>query len=220
VLHENRRTRRYADAVNAALDPVAARKSERTRQRLLDIAILRFAAKGFRKTSVSEIAREAGRTPATVYNYYARKEGLFAAAVDADAAALIDKALTAVSGTVSTRERVLRFVGALVNHVDEHPLARRVLAGHEPEVVGRLLEIPSLLEVTATVAELLAEGQRTGEIRRGVDPAVLALGLETIVLSLLMGTLQAGGGDAPRQTAVLAVLDAALRPADEFVSDA
>jgi hypothetical protein len=89
-----------------------------------------------------------------------------------------------------------------------------VLAGHEPEVVGRLLEIPSLLEVTSTVAEQLAEGQRTGEIRRGVDPAVLALGLETIVLSLLMGTLQAGGGDPERGSAVLAVLETALRPAD------
>src|SRR6266545_4993894 len=35
-------------------------KGERTRQRLLDIAVRRFAADGFRRTSVSDIAREAG----------------------------------------------------------------------------------------------------------------------------------------------------------------
>ena len=43
---------------------VAPGKGERTRRRLLDIAVQRFAADGFRRTSVSDIAREAGLTPA------------------------------------------------------------------------------------------------------------------------------------------------------------
>jgi len=37
-------------------------KGDRTRQRLLEIAVKRFAADGYRRTSVSDIARDAGLT--------------------------------------------------------------------------------------------------------------------------------------------------------------
>ena len=46
---------------------LAPGKGERTRARLLEIAIRRFAADGFRRTSVSDIAREAGLSPAAAY---------------------------------------------------------------------------------------------------------------------------------------------------------
>ena len=63
-------------------------KGDRTRRRLLDLAVRRFAADGYRRTSVSDIARDADLTPAAVYAYFAGKEALFQAAVDADASAL------------------------------------------------------------------------------------------------------------------------------------
>ncbi len=192
---------------------VAPGKGERTRGRLLEIAIQRFAADGFRRTSVSDIAREAGLTPAAVYAYFAGKEAFFQAAVDADASALIDEARTGVGLEGFSLDNLVVFLAALRERVDDHPLARRVLAGLEPEVAGRLLTIPSLLGFTALLAELLADAQATGAVRSGVDPAELAIGLETIVLSLLMAELQTGLNVEPeRQAGVLAVLDSALRP--------
>lgn len=187
-------------------------KGERTRRRLLDIAVRRFAADGFRRTSVSDIAREAGLTPAAAYAYFAGKEGLFQAAVDADAAALIDAARLAAAGGASAREQLFLFVTELRERVDEYPLARRVLSGLEPEVAARLVTIPSLVALTAGLAEDLAVAQAAGEIRPDVDPAELAVGLETIILSLLMAELQTGLTVEPeRQAGVLAVVDAALR---------
>jgi AcrR family transcriptional regulator len=186
-------------------------KGERTRGRLLEIAVRRFAADGYRRTSVSDIAREAGLTPAAAYAYFAGKEALFKAAVDADAAALIEEAGAGLRAPV--RERFALHVGELVDRVDSHPLARRVLAGQEPEVVGRLLDLPSLKVLTAVFAEELEAAQEAGEVRRDVDPAVVAAGMEAIVLSLLMGTVQAGvTRDSERAAAVAVVLDAALRP--------
>ena len=188
-------------------------KGERTRQRLLDIAVRRFAADGFRRTSVSDIAREAGLTPAATYAYFAGKEGLFQAAVDADASALIDAARTAGGGGGSARDRLFLFVAALWERVDEHPLARRVLSGLEPEVAARLVTIPSLVALTADLADELADAQAAGEIRADVDPAELAVGLETIVLALLMAELQTGLTVEPeRRNGVVALVDAALRP--------
>jgi AcrR family transcriptional regulator len=192
---------------------VAPGKGERTRQRLLEIAVRRFAEDGFRRTSVSDIARAAGLTPAAVYAYFAGKEGLFQAAVDADAGDLIDAARSAALGASSARERLFLFVAALRERVDDHPLARRVLSGLEPEVAARLVTIPSLVALTAELADELAEAQSAGDIRPDVDPAELAVGLETIVLALLMAELQTALTVEPERAAgVLAVIDGALRP--------
>jgi len=192
---------------------VAPGKGERTRKRLLDIAVQRFAADGFRRTSVSDIAREAGLTPAAAYAYFAGKEGLFQAAVDTDAGALIEAARSAAAEGASARDQLFLFVGELRERVDDHPLARRVLSGLEPEVASRLLTIPSLVALTAALADELTEAQGAGDIRPDVDPAEVAVGLETIVLALLMAELQTGLTVEPeRQAGVLAVLDAALRP--------
>ena len=192
---------------------VAPGKGERTRQRLLDIAVQRFAVDGFRRTSVSDIAREAGLTPAAAYAYFAGKEGLFQAAVDTDAGALIEAARSAAAEGASAREQLFLFVGELRERVDDHPLARRVLSGLEPEVAARLLTIPSLVALTTSLADELTEAQAASDIRADVDPAEVAVGLETIVLALLMAELQTGLTVEPeRQAGVLAVMDAALRP--------
>jgi AcrR family transcriptional regulator len=192
---------------------VAPGKGERTRQRLLEIAVRRFAEDGFRRTSVSDIARAAGLTPAATYAYFAGKEGLFQAAVDTDAGALIESARSAALGATSARERLFLFVSALRERVDHYPLARRVLSGLEPEVAARLVTIPSLVALTAELAEELSEAQAAGDIRRDADPAELAVGLETIVLALLMAELQTGLTVEPERAAgVLAVIDGALRP--------
>lgn len=190
-------------------------KGERTRERLLERAIERFAVDGFRGTSVSSVARDTGITPAAAYAYFPGKAGLFAAAVDADAAGLISEAAVPLRD-LGPRERFLGLVAGLVAGLDRHPLARRVLAGQEPEVVGRLLELPALVALRAeNTAELMA-GQRDGMVRRDLDPAVLALGLETMVLALLMAQLQVADRDPgladARRAAVIAVLDAALTP--------
>ncbi|MEP6626220.1 MAG: TetR/AcrR family transcriptional regulator [Acidimicrobiia bacterium] len=190
----------------------AGTKGNRTRQRVLDLAVARFAADGYRRTSVSDIARDADLTPAAVYAYFAGKEALFQAAVDADASALIDESRDEVEG-LPMREGVGTMVSVLVTRVAHHPLAARVLSGREPDVIDRLLDLPSLQRLTEDVAAGIEVAQAAGDVRADIDARLLAEGLEAIVLSLLMSSLQAGvGADSPRAVATRAVLDAALRP--------
>ncbi len=68
-------------------------KGARTRAALLEHAVRRFARDGFRGTSVAEVSRDAGLTPAAAYAYFESKEALFEAAVDLDAAGLVAEAL-------------------------------------------------------------------------------------------------------------------------------
>ena len=192
---------------------VAVTKGERTRQRLLDIAVRRFADGGFQRTSVSAIAREARLTQAAVYAYFDNKEDLFFAAVDLDAAGVIADAQAQVDPGAPIHEQLPALVIHFVEALDHHPLARRVLAGQEPEVTGRLIQLPALEQITGDLAEQIDAAQRAGDLRPAVDPAALADGLQTFVLSLLMGVVQVDVADEDRRVeGVSALLDAILKP--------
>ena len=186
-------------------------KGERTRARLLEVAVRRFAVDGFRRTSVAAVAEEAGVTAAAVYAYFPGKEGLFEAAVDADAHALISEA----SAGLDDQDLVsgeLRLATALLVGLERHGLARRVLAGQEPEVIDRLLAIPALLELRSRLTAALAAGQDAGRVRSDIDPKAIAIGLETLTLALLMARLKVSQGGEDRRLGVEAVFAAVLRP--------
>ena len=185
-------------------------KGARTRRRLLDAAIARFSADGFRRTSVSDISRDAGVTPAAAYAYFANKDALFKAAVDADTAALLDAAQRGIEG-LGIRDAYWTTVSQLRERLPEHPLAQRVLAGLEPGIGGQLMDLPALARVVDTMALALREAQRAGEIRADVGPDHFAVGLQVLILSALMAEIQFGS-DERRMLGVVAVLDAALRP--------
>ena len=187
-------------------------KGERTQRRLLEIAIDRFGERGFRRTSVSEIARAAGLTQAAVYAYFPSKEALFDAAVDADATRLIDDARARSVDTPATQLTPMLLL-FLVSGLEQHALIRRVVAGHEPEALARLVELPALTRLTSAIAEGVREAQGAGEVRRDLDPDMFANGAEAILLSLLMSMTQIGAATvARRQLGVLSIFEAVLRP--------
>jgi AcrR family transcriptional regulator len=188
---------------------VPVTKGERTRSRLLATAVRRFATDGYRHTSVSDIAREAGLSPAAVYAYFPNKEALFQAAVNEDAAALIEQARPPLDGQ-GLGDRWLDMPARLFALLPEYPLARRVLAAQEPEVFPQLLELPALADLRAQLAAEIAAAQHTGEARGDVDAAALAMGLETIVLALLTLGIHLSP-DAARARGVREVLDAVTR---------
>ncbi|MHB8681758.1 MAG: TetR/AcrR family transcriptional regulator [Acidimicrobiales bacterium] len=190
-------------------------KGAQTRQAILAAAAARFGRDGFRSTSVADIAREAGVGGTVAYAYFPGKEALFLAAVDEDAAAVIAEGLSAVlegapADVVAWQQALVVTLLAAVEH---HPLARRVLAGLEPEVTERVLEIPALAQLRKACAERLRAEQLAGMVRADVDAAAMANGIVAIVLSLLMSLVQLGSGVAASYGAdVVAVFEAALKP--------
>ena len=170
----------------------APTKGAMTRQAILEAAIARFGREGYRATSVADIARDAAVGGSLAYAYFPSKEALFFAAVDEDAAAVIREGVDTVleGGDIAQWRRTLIFT--LSEALDHHPLARRMLAGLEPEVTARVLGIPALSELRKAVAERLRTEQLRGSVRRDIDPVVTANGLVAIMLSLLMSVVQIG----------------------------
>lgn len=187
-------------------------KGERTRRRLLEEAIERFGARGFRGASVSEIARSIGLTQAAAYAYFESKTDLYRAAVDADAEALISEASEQLEGQ-PIREVLPAMVAMLVAGLDDHPLARRIMSGQEPDALDRLVAIPVLEHVVLELAEAIAKEQAAGTVRPDVDPVLLARGVHAVIFGLVLSSAQVS--DQPRPEVIMGVLhalDAMVRP--------
>lgn len=197
-------------------------KGELTRRAILDAAIARFGRDGFRTTSVADIARDAGLSGTAAYAYFSNKEALFLAAVDHDTAEVIREGITAFADptdplpdqpTVGDGNWRESLVFTLVDALDSHPLAHRLLAGLEPEVSARVIDIPALNDLRRVIADQLRREQDRGLVRADIDPDALGRGFVTIILSLLMSVTQLGLEATVDYAAdVRAVFDAALEP--------
>jgi AcrR family transcriptional regulator len=194
-------------------ETVVETKGAQTRRAILDAAIARFGREGYRATSVADVARDAAVGGTVPYAYFPNKEALFLAAIDEDAAGVINEGLvTLIDGAnLDDWRELLMF--SLVNAVEGHPLAGRILAGLEPAVTDRVLEIPALNELRKVCADRLRAEQLDGKVRGDIDVVPVAHGMVAILLSLLMSVIQIGGNAALTYRAdVAAVFEAALRP--------
>jgi AcrR family transcriptional regulator len=177
--------------MQAPTEQQTSSKGAQTRAAILAAAIDRFGRDGYRATSVADIARDAGVGGTVAYAYFPNKEALFLAAVDEDAAGVINEGLsTVLTGEAGLWRNTLVFT--LVGAVEQHPLARRLLAGLEPEVTARVLEIPALNELRKVCAERLRSDQAAGTVRPDIDAAAVANGVVALVLSMLMSVVQLG----------------------------
>ncbi len=192
--------------------PTGSTKGDRTRAALVAAAVTRFAREGYRGTSVADVCRDADLSTTGSYPYFANKEALFVAAADEDVARLIDDAVHLV-GIQSDPHWGNTMMLNLVERLEAHPLAKRIVSGLEPDFTMRLLDIPALEQLRKSVSELMRSLQVTGEMRQDVEPDQMASGIVVIVISLLMAAVQTGGsGFGPVAEDIEAVLDAATRP--------
>ena len=175
--------------------PAPETKGAQTRRAILAAAIARFGRDGYRATSVADIARDAGVGGTVAYAYFPNKEALFLAAVDEDAAGVIEEGVATVLDGPTSAAGTTTLIFTLVAAVERHPLARRLLAGLEPEVTPRVLEMPALNELRKACTELLRAGQAAGTVRPDIDPAVVANGIIALMLSVLMSVTQLGQPD-------------------------
>jgi AcrR family transcriptional regulator len=200
----------HADSPNRGQPPT---KGEQTRRAVLDAAVVRFGRDGFRATSVADVARDAGVGGTVPYAYFANKEALFLAALDDDAAAVMDEGLVRLTSDDRPPQWREELVLTLIDALDRHPLARRVLAGLEPEVTDRVQDIPAMLELRKAVVEQLRADQAAGLVRSDVDAEAVGNGAVTIILTVLMSVLQFGRSGVDQHGAdVMAVFAAALDP--------
>lgn len=186
-------------------------KGARTRRAILDAAVTRFGREGFRAAAVADIARDAGVGGTVAYAYFPNKEAVFLAAVDEDAAAVIHTSLAGLIDAPYVPDWPAQALLAALDSLDAHPLARRLLAGLEPDFMNRVADVPAIVEMRKTLADRLRADQGTGWVREDIDPDSTANGIVSIMLSLLVSMVQLGPDlDLQYATDITGVLHASI----------
>jgi AcrR family transcriptional regulator len=160
--------------VNGQAGEASTRKARETRAAILAAAARLFAERGFSDVSLREIAAAAGMQAGSVYYHFSSKDALLDAVLDTGVdrmrghlqAALADLgAGTTVEARLRTAIRV--HVGSLLDIRDDANTFLRV-AEHLPpamKVRGR----GGRRDYALIWRDLLAEGQRTGEVDQAID---------------------------------------------------
>ncbi len=138
---------------------------------ILSAATRLFARFGFKKTSVDQIAKDAGVAKGTVYLAADTKEDLFYQAVHREVRAYAAEIAKLIDPRKRADELLVETTLAGLQYLDERPLVRDLIFGNLqlilPEWADRLDELRALGRTN--VIEILRLGVRQGVFRGNVD---------------------------------------------------
>ena len=160
-----------------ALGPAPGRRERRKRalrQHIFDVAVDLFTRRGFEATTVDQIAEAADIAPATFFNHFQNKQAVLIEMTNMvviHLQGLLDQEL---ERETDTRSRLIGFARAAAGDIGQaRGIARDViLTMVRSETVGG--EPPYLVRVHQPFAEMLREGQRSGEVREDLSENFLA----------------------------------------------
>lgn len=152
------------------------------RDAILAAATRVFAKKGYAKTTISDIAAEAGLSHGLVYHYFASKAAVFGAIADQMMARvdreMEDDGTRAIERIAASLER---HRAKLEQPVDEHRvIMQAMLHGSMPEEVKERLQA-HFAGVFAQVQALIEEAQRDGDLVADLPADELAAALVCMV---------------------------------------
>jgi AcrR family transcriptional regulator len=156
-------------------------KGEDRKQRILAVAQRLLTRNGWRNTTLAQIAREAGVTPAGLLHHFESKEHLLHAVVDErdeddlTHAQLTGDLIEGIAGAGQRIDRAPELVGTFAvllveNLMPDAPLHDRLLGRYRA--------------ATDIVAELIRRGQADGRYRKDIDPALKAVQILALVNGL------------------------------------
>ena len=152
---------------------------------ILSAAVRAFARFGFKKTSVDQIARDAGVAKGTVYLAADTKEDLFYQAIHREVRAYTAEISRLIDPRKPADQLLLETTLAGIQYLDERPLVRDLIFGNHqlilPEWADRLDELRTLGR--ANCSEIIRLGIRQGVFRADLDVDELATILEDVAIA-------------------------------------
>lgn len=153
------------------------RPDDRPRE-LLDAALAVFAERGYRTTTLDQVAEAAGVTKGTIYHYFSTKEELLLRAIEHYQDRAFARLDVVRRGDYdSTADRIRAFVMQAFGGDD--PARRRVHAllqgiGADAPAVRREWLRTGPVRAWRLLTKLISDGQESGEFRADVDAEVAA----------------------------------------------
>jgi len=146
-------------------------KPEESRAAILKAAVGEFAREGVAGARTDAIARSAGVNKALLYYYFKDKEALYEAVLDEVFGGVRTAIHSALSQSLTPRDRLMAYVRAHFDYIASNPLYPRIVhaeflrAGRDP---SRLQGVAKqyFRPIFSELSSLLKEGADTGDFRR------------------------------------------------------
>jgi AcrR family transcriptional regulator len=155
------------------------RRSQETRELILDAAYRVFANRGYGQSSVDAVIAEAGLSKGAFYHHFTSKDELFKALIQDRQRKCIDQMTDAVIPASSRRDAIERLVGVGLQSNEADPDWVRIYFEFcmqaMREEFARNIVSASLRECRGIVAQMLKRGQESGSVRADLDLAAAAL---------------------------------------------
>jgi AcrR family transcriptional regulator len=167
------------DALRAADGRVPGRRGRATRQRLLECTGEMLRSTSYRDVKVIDIAREAGTSPATFYQYFADVEGAILVLAEEMARRGAHLRQVIAEGSWEGADAAvtsLQLVDGFLDFWDENRAVLRVVDLATDEGDGRFqkIRVGLLNDITKGLADVIRDAQQTGRSPRGIDPMATA----------------------------------------------
>ncbi|HEY1832475.1 MAG TPA: TetR/AcrR family transcriptional regulator [Acidimicrobiales bacterium] len=169
------------------LDLLRAGPEEAEHEHVLDAALAAFMDFGIRRTTMGEIARRSGVSPATLYRRFPGKDQLVWAVGRREAARFVAGVDAAVDREADAESQLVELFMGFVRGLRQNRLLPRLMAT-EPEVVLPFLTTqgaPVLVLGRAYLAEVIRRLQADGHLPV-VDPEPAAEMVARVALSLAL----------------------------------
>ncbi|QBJ91036.1 TetR/AcrR family transcriptional regulator [Streptomyces seoulensis] len=168
---------------------VAGRRGQATRQKLLDCLSEMLSSSPYRDVKVIDVARKAGTSPATFYQYFPDVEGAVLEIADSMAAEsaeltelLAGRTWTGKAGWQTAQD----LVDGFLDFYRRHDAILRVvdLAAAEGDKRFNKLRMKILNAVNGSLSEAVTELKAKGRVDKDVNPAAIAGSLVTMLASV------------------------------------
>lgn len=155
------------------------RRTELKREKVKRAAVELFTAYGLDKVSLAEIAKQAGVSPVTIYNYYGTKDELFAKVVTEMLEEAWEERLRMLRSDLPFWEKIEKMIfetADFANKVD--PEFLRTMMSSSPEILAMTEEIYK--RYLPQMMDFFEGGQREGYINKDVSAETFLLYLNLL----------------------------------------
>jgi TetR/AcrR family transcriptional regulator len=170
--------------VRANAKIVELRRPTDTRDRVLQVAQALFAERGYRGTSLRDIAKRIGIKAPSLLHHFPSKQQLYLAVLDRMFESLEDAANAIAWGRESRQERMRQAIGDTIDFIASRPDFVRIMWKEmaDESGVGRQVLKRRLPPLFSIAVNFIFRGQRDGEFRTEVDPLHFMWSLNSITI--------------------------------------
>lgn len=180
-----RKDSRLDERQSDASDAVAGERQQRE-ERILDAAATLLVRWGFRKTTIDDVAREAGVGKGTIYLHWRDKNELFRAAIWREFDLLSDEIMRRVSADPQGGLPHRLWAHGMIATLNS-PLTAAIMKG-QPDIFQGLLDgldREARDRLSGNAEEYVTQLQRAGLVRADLTPGVIAYVMSALKIGLI-----------------------------------